>query len=82
MIDTSSQPTSLMPGASFYKTSDSFNIIRGGHVNITFMGALQVSSKGDVSNWSTKDFENIWIGGEMDRVAGKQKLIVCMTHLN
>lgn len=81
LINTSVETATITPGAAFFKISDSFNIIRGGHVDITFMGGLQVSGRGDVANWMHPGNFLIGMGGDMCRSAGKNKLVVCMTHV-
>ncbi|MBL7208982.1 MAG: 3-oxoacid CoA-transferase subunit B [Dehalococcoidia bacterium] len=78
--DAGGHPVELKPGACFFHHADSFAIIRGGHIDITVLGALQVSEKGDLANWWFPDrgFGNI--GGGMDLAVGSKKLFVAMEH--
>ncbi len=95
LFNASSQPITGLPGMSFFSQDESFSMIRGGHIDISVLGALQVSEKGDLANWargSTAKYNgNIaaWIktgnfppsiGGAMDLAAGVKKIIVAMAH--
>lgn len=74
-------PFSLMPGMSFFHHADSFAMIRGGHIDVTVLGALQVSEKGDLANWTFPKRGIGNIGGAMDLAAGCGKIIIAMEHI-
>ena len=73
-------PFSLLPGMSFFHHADSFAMIRGGHIDITVLGALQVSEKGDLANWTFPKRGIGNIGGAMDLAAGCGRIIIAMEH--
>jgi 3-oxoacid CoA-transferase B subunit len=70
-----------MPGMSFFHHADSFSMIRGGHIDVTVLGALQVSEKGDLANWTFPERGLGNIGGAMDLAAGCNRVIVAMEHV-
>jgi 3-oxoacid CoA-transferase B subunit len=74
-------PFSLIPGMSFFHHADSFAMIRGGHIDLTVLGALQVSEKGDLANWTFPKRGIGNIGGAMDLAAGCGRVIVAMEHV-
>ena len=80
LINAGGQPIVLRPGASFFHTSDSFGMIRGGHVDVAILGALEVSARGDLANWSIPERGGGSIGGGMDLAVGVRRLIVAMEH--
>jgi 3-oxoacid CoA-transferase B subunit len=73
-------PFSALPGMSFFHHADSFAMIRGGHIDITVLGALQVSEKGDLANWTFPQRGIGNIGGAMDLAIGCNRVIVAMEH--
>ncbi len=73
-------PFSALPGMSFFHHADSFAMIRGGHIDITVLGALQVSEAGDLANWTFPERGIGNIGGAMDLAAGCARVIVAMEH--
>ena len=73
-------PFSALPGMCFFHHADSFAMIRGGHIDITVLGALQVSEKGDLANWTFPERGIGNIGGAMDLAAGCSRVIVAMEH--
>jgi 3-oxoacid CoA-transferase B subunit len=74
-------PFSALPGMSFFHHADSFAMIRGGHIDITVLGALQVSEKGDLANWTFPERGIGNIGGAMDLASGCARMIIAMEHL-
>jgi 3-oxoacid CoA-transferase subunit B len=80
LVNAGAQPVTLLPGASFFDSADSFAMIRGGLIDVTVLGAYQVSEKGDLANWTTS-LEGIGsIGGAMDLACGAKQIWVAMEH--
>ncbi len=79
-INAGGQPISVLPGASFFGSDASFAMIRGGHVDVSVLGGLQVSEQGDLANWLVPERGGGSIGGAMDLAAGARRLIVAMEH--
>ena len=80
LLNAQGQPVRANPGMCFFDSADSFVMIRGGHVDITVLGALQVSSQGDLANWRMPGKQIGGLGGGMDLAFRAEKVIVCMTH--
>lgn len=80
LINASREPVTAIPGASIFGHADAFAMIRGGHVDIAVLGALQVSARGDLANWTVPGAGKGGIGGAMDLAAGAGGVIAIMTH--
>ena len=80
LINASGQPVSLQAGASFFDSTSSFAMIRGGHVDVAVLGGLQVSERGDLANWFVPERGGGSVGGAMDLAVGAQRLIIAMQH--
>lgn len=74
-------PITLLPGASIFDVGVSFGIIRGGHVDVAILGALEVDQEGSIANWSMPS-RSPGMGGAMDLVAGAKKIVIMLTHTN
>ena len=75
-------PVTALPGSSYFDTSSSFGMIRGGHVDVAVMGGLEVDEAGNLANWSVPGKPLLGVGGAMDLASGAKRLIVTMTHCN
>jgi 3-oxoacid CoA-transferase B subunit len=80
LINAGGQPVTLVPGASFMDSAQSFAIVRGGHLEVAVLGGLQVSEQGDLANWRRADRLAGSIGGAADIAAGARQLFVAMEH--
>ncbi len=82
LFNAAGQTVHSQPGMSLFGSNESFDMIRGGHLDITVLGGFQVSEKGDLANWMIPEKGSGIIGGGMDLAAGAKRLIVAMYHQN
>src|SRR5690625_2282594 len=81
LVNAGKLPVGEAVGASYFHSADSFAMIRGGHVDVAILGALQVDEKGVVANWAVPGKGIIGVGGAMDLLVGANKIIITMSHV-
>ncbi|MEN8825995.1 MAG: 3-oxoacid CoA-transferase subunit B, partial [Wenyingzhuangia sp.] len=79
-VNAGKVPVTALPGSSYFDSSDSFAMIRGGHIDVAIMGGLEVDAQGNLANWSVPGKPLLGVGGAMDLASGAKKLIITLRH--
>jgi 3-oxoacid CoA-transferase B subunit len=82
LINAGRQPVMQTVGCSFFDSTTSFGMIRGGHIDATILGAFEVDQQGNIANWIIPNGKQLGVGGAMDLVTGAERVIIAMTHTN
>jgi 3-oxoacid CoA-transferase B subunit len=82
LISASKKPITYASGAALFDSVDSFAMIRGGHVDVALLGALEINEQGHIANWAVPGADILGVGGAMDLVSGVKKVVAALTHLN